>query len=343
MAGKGGGAWKVAYADFVTAMMAFFLVMWIVAQSDQAKHAIAHHFNDPFSRESEEDGTAHQRPPKHPAPARITKEPEHEKEAGGSHSVLLTTQGGQRTSIGVVVHFADDSIELDAEALRRVKEIAPLLIGKPQKIELRGHSSRRPLPADSPFADHWHLSYQRCQAVMSELEKLGIPRERIRLSQAAGNEPLTSPDEQLSAGGYARVEISLLNETTGAKLTQPGGKSKKPKITAAVHNSPVGNDPHSPDHQPPHGHAANTHAANTHAAGTHAADSHGPESPGAKKPSAEKHGAEKHGPEKPSAEKHAPDSHDVKSHGSADHGGDSHAPDPKPTPPEHGNSPAHGH
>ena len=29
MAGKGGGAWKVAYADFVTAMMAFFLVMWI--------------------------------------------------------------------------------------------------------------------------------------------------------------------------------------------------------------------------------------------------------------------------------------------------------------------------
>ena len=73
MAGKGGGAWKVAYADFVTAMMAFFLVMWIVAQSDQVKEAIAHHFNDPFARESEEDGTAHQRPPRHPAPARVTR------------------------------------------------------------------------------------------------------------------------------------------------------------------------------------------------------------------------------------------------------------------------------
>ena len=33
MAGHGGGAWKVAYADFVTAMMAFFLVMWITGQS----------------------------------------------------------------------------------------------------------------------------------------------------------------------------------------------------------------------------------------------------------------------------------------------------------------------
>ena len=62
MAGGGGGAWKVAYADFVTAMMAFFLVMWIVAQSDQMKHAIAHHFQDPFARESEEEGTVLLRP-----------------------------------------------------------------------------------------------------------------------------------------------------------------------------------------------------------------------------------------------------------------------------------------
>ncbi len=45
MAGKGGGAWKVAYADFVTAMMAFFLVMWITAQNTKIKQAIAHYFN----------------------------------------------------------------------------------------------------------------------------------------------------------------------------------------------------------------------------------------------------------------------------------------------------------
>ena len=39
MAAGGGGAWKVAYADFVTAMMAFFLVMWITSQSDDVKKA----------------------------------------------------------------------------------------------------------------------------------------------------------------------------------------------------------------------------------------------------------------------------------------------------------------
>src|SRR3972149_6966141 len=50
MAGKGGGgAWKVAYADFVTAMMAFFMVMWITAQNNAVKQAIAQYFQDPMS------------------------------------------------------------------------------------------------------------------------------------------------------------------------------------------------------------------------------------------------------------------------------------------------------
>jgi flagellar motor protein MotB len=48
VAGKGGGAWKVAYADFVTAMMAFFLVMWIVAQDTKVKEQIEHYFVTPM-------------------------------------------------------------------------------------------------------------------------------------------------------------------------------------------------------------------------------------------------------------------------------------------------------
>lgn len=42
-----GGAWKVAYADFVTAMMAFFLVMWLVNQSKETRAAVAGYFRDP--------------------------------------------------------------------------------------------------------------------------------------------------------------------------------------------------------------------------------------------------------------------------------------------------------
>jgi chemotaxis protein MotB len=45
--GHHGGAWKVAYADFVTAMMAFFIVMWILASSQEVKQSISSYFNDP--------------------------------------------------------------------------------------------------------------------------------------------------------------------------------------------------------------------------------------------------------------------------------------------------------
>ena len=43
--GHHGGAWKIAFADFMTAMMAFFLVMWLISASDKTKAVIAHYFN----------------------------------------------------------------------------------------------------------------------------------------------------------------------------------------------------------------------------------------------------------------------------------------------------------
>ncbi len=45
--GHHGGAWKVAYADFVTAMMAFFMVMWLIGMDAKTRQAIAAYFRDP--------------------------------------------------------------------------------------------------------------------------------------------------------------------------------------------------------------------------------------------------------------------------------------------------------
>ena len=47
-AGHHGGAWKVAYADFVTALMALFIVLWLMSSSEQVKKAVAGYFNDPM-------------------------------------------------------------------------------------------------------------------------------------------------------------------------------------------------------------------------------------------------------------------------------------------------------
>ena len=45
--GHHGGSWKVAFADFMTSMMAFFLVMWLVGQKQEVKEAVAGYFRDP--------------------------------------------------------------------------------------------------------------------------------------------------------------------------------------------------------------------------------------------------------------------------------------------------------
>lgn len=58
-AGHHGGSWKVAYADFVTAMMAFFLVMWILGLSQDTRTAIASYFNDPAGMMKSHAGGTH--------------------------------------------------------------------------------------------------------------------------------------------------------------------------------------------------------------------------------------------------------------------------------------------
>lgn len=51
--GHHGGAWKVAFADFMTAMFAMFLVLWLINQSSDVKSAVAGYFQDPLGRSDE--------------------------------------------------------------------------------------------------------------------------------------------------------------------------------------------------------------------------------------------------------------------------------------------------
>src|SRR3954451_19131795 len=48
--GHHGGAWKVAYADFVTAMMALFVVLWLMSSSEQTQKAVGGYFQDPSGK-----------------------------------------------------------------------------------------------------------------------------------------------------------------------------------------------------------------------------------------------------------------------------------------------------
>lgn len=72
MAGKGGGgSWKVAYADFVTAMMAFFLVMWIGSQDASTRQSVANYFIDPLGVDKKAGGGVNDELPKGPVPKEL--------------------------------------------------------------------------------------------------------------------------------------------------------------------------------------------------------------------------------------------------------------------------------
>jgi chemotaxis protein MotB len=203
MAAHGGGAWKVAYADFVTAMMAFFLVMWITAQSEPVKQAVAEHFNTPFGW-SEARG-------KHP-PKTVIEAQRKAIPTGRPNEIVadVRTQKRRFEDISTCIYFPDGTTELDNTAQQALARLVPHLAGKLQRIEIRGHSSRYPLPPN-PRAP-WDLCYARCLATMNYLQQKGISPERVRVSLAAGNEPQSDETDALSQAQNSRVEILLLNE-----------------------------------------------------------------------------------------------------------------------------------
>jgi chemotaxis protein MotB len=230
MAGKGGGAWKVAYADFVTAMMAFFLVMWIVGQDKPVKQAVAQYFEDPLgmdrgsrstSLEGPEDATTPGNFESGRGPARglsmaqnkvngrrnsagvAAKKPPH---------IVIYRHFNRTYSVGTVILFGDDAATLDATAKERLDSLIPLLRGKPNKVEVRVYAPRRPPAPGGPFTDGWQLARARSMATRNYLTEHGVDPERIRLTQEGALEPdtLYTGDSKRVPG--SRVEIFALDE-----------------------------------------------------------------------------------------------------------------------------------
>jgi chemotaxis protein MotB len=251
----GGGAWKVAYADFVTAMMAFFMVMWLTSQSEEVKQAIGGYFQDPWGTTQESNNPSVQMPagvtgnaPFADASAGTLKdrwpqpnqENATEKEPGAAsvwqqkQKVFLMATN-DRNLPAVVINFDETSAELTPIAQQRLKDLLPALVGKQNKVELRAHSTRRPLPKGSAYRDHWRLCFERSAETMKFLTKNGVETDRIRLSQSAAYEPLTTRLESEWQNENNCVEVFLLTEfASKSPGTTPASNSHHPDTTHAT-------------------------------------------------------------------------------------------------------------
>ena len=228
--GHHGGAWKVAYADFVTAMMAFFLVMWITAQNNAIKQSIAQYFQSPGANSLKCTGGPQLLPTnKSGQPAGPSILPSNK--AGNAVGVdrprsgqaqtlgtgekkpsMFVVHDSTRRCMGTMILFPEESIELDDAAKERLLMIVSELRGKSQKIEIRGHATRNPQSQENSAKDPWQISYDRCQAVMNFLVQNGIDPERLRLSQGGAYEPYSLQATPSLQSYNSRVEIYILDE-----------------------------------------------------------------------------------------------------------------------------------
>ncbi len=131
----------------------------------------------------------------------------------GDHPRVVIVRPGTKTGIGTVIYFEEGTADLTDEQRAVLSQQADVMQGKSQKIEVRGHTSHKPVASGSGLRDNWDLAYQRSRNVMQYLiEDLNIDARRIRMSVAGPYEPAHIGTDEKKLRQNPRVELYMLDE-----------------------------------------------------------------------------------------------------------------------------------
>lgn len=222
-AGAHGGSWKVAYADFVTAMMAFFLLMWLLNMSSQEKRAVLAMYFRHFSLFTQGGVSFMQKGGARPvgqnagaqevldvgdnntgitnddlAKRLMTGVAESAPGAVAQKQVFIqVTQEGVRIQIVDTTKnpiFPPGSAEITDLGKQIVDTVVNMLKNFPNKIAVEGHTDSSS-PGEGQMSN-WELSVARALSAKRELEKDGISPIRIcRVVGFADRDPLFPMDD----------------------------------------------------------------------------------------------------------------------------------------------------
>jgi chemotaxis protein MotB len=241
-----GGSWKVAYADFVTAMMAFFLVMWLMSMSEDIKDKIQGYFNDPlgFTNTTPKskvmltmEGMSKPKPTVTTGKgngdmAAVTEQKTLEqvqnkiaraladskmKELAKDVKMTVTKEGLliQFIEAKGAVFFESGSSRIRPEALKVVAQIAPILTASKHLMEIQGHTDAQPF--GGRINGNWALSNERALALQETLEQDLVPDTQFSGVRAFAATHLLDPAHPLSYMNR-RVTILLPREYTSDSL-----------------------------------------------------------------------------------------------------------------------------
>ncbi len=259
--------WLISYADFITLLFAFFVVMFATSQTDKTK---AQQVSDSVKKALEEGthasaivaailggvaddkgkGNAAQR-----GPGGITK-PVQVKEAGTLVELLPSmkflaaelkkeiAEGRIQVSMqsrGLTISFAQAALfpsgedTVSRDAFESLDKIAAAIRKVPNPVRLEGHTDSVPISGPK-FKSNWELSAARSIAILEYLTTRGeVPREKLSIAGYAETAPIDTNETEAGRARNRRVDIIILNGTgvlgEPDKMDQPakGAAPTQPK------------------------------------------------------------------------------------------------------------------
>jgi chemotaxis protein MotB len=238
--------WLVSYADFITLLFAFFVVMFATSQADKGK---AQQVSDSVKRALEGEkmsqvisailggtvtdtgkGNAMMRGPGGATQPTEKKAPEKDQKLAEllpslkvlSEELKKEIEAGKITismqARGLVVSFNQAALfppggdEISPEAYDGLAKVATAIAKMPNPVRLEGHTDSTPI-STARFHSNWELSSARSIAILEILSnKYAVPRDRLSIAGYADTAPVASNETEEGRARNRRADIVILNE-----------------------------------------------------------------------------------------------------------------------------------
>jgi chemotaxis protein MotB len=217
--GHHGGAWKVAYADFVTAMMALFIVLWLLNSSKQIQEAVGGYFKDPTGTSKKVGSNMvgsgenfvlnKDNMPKLKEQLQQAMKQMTDFEKLKSHIEMTVTTEGLRIELSESANgtfFDSGKAKLNGDGSELLVTLAQELGKLPNKLSIEGHTDSKAYAPSATYGN-WELSSDRANAARRLLQANGIREDQITQIRGFADQRLRKPDAPLDP---ANRRISLI-------------------------------------------------------------------------------------------------------------------------------------
>lgn len=250
--GHHGGAWKVAYADFVTAMMALFIVLWLMNSSKQIQEAVGGYFKDPTgtakqvgsdmvgSGENFVVNKNNMEELKEQLQKAIKEVPHFDKMK--NHIDMTVTNEGLRIELtesekGTFFESGRQTISPDGEELLTV--LAEELSKLPNTIAMEGHTDSNPYSEGAKYGN-WEPSADRANAAKRLMQTHGIRPDQVTQVRGFADQRLRKKESPLDpANRRISLIVQYLNKPQTTDEDSHEGQTSAPEKSAEHADAPA--------------------------------------------------------------------------------------------------------